>query len=176
MRLEAREHTPLWLPWIAILSSGLITLIFAAILLIRPVTGFYELYKGAFGSKNSIAETGATATPLIFTGLAAAIAFRARFWNIGAEGQLYIGALAATYFGTGLVVFSPLVMVPFLLLTGFLFGALALLPMVLLRQFLKVDEVVTTLLMNFVIILLVSYLLEGPWKDPYSLGWCKRHR
>ena len=62
-------------------------------------------------------------------------------------------------------------MIPFLFLMGFIFGALTLLPLVLLRQYLKVDEVVTTLLMNFVIILLVSYLLEGPWKDPYSLGW-----
>ena len=103
--------------------------------------------------------------------MAAAIAFRARFWNIGAEGQLYIGALAATFFGTGLLQFSPLVMIPFLFLMGFIFGALTLLPLALLRQYLKVDEVVTTLLMNFVIILLVSYLLEGPWKDPYSLGW-----
>ncbi len=175
MRLEAREQTPAWLPWIAIISSSLATLIFAAVLIIvagaSPIEGFYELFRGAFGSKNSIAETGATATPLIFTGLAAAVAFRARFWNIGAEGQLYIGALATTFFGTGLIQFAPFIMIPFLFLMGFIFGALALLPLVLLRQYLKVDEVVTTLLMNFVIILLVSYLLEGPWKDPYSLGW-----
>ena len=175
MRLVEREQTPAWLPWCAILSSGFVTLIFAALLILAagasPIEGFLELFKGAFGSKNAVAETGATATPLIFTGLAAAIAFKAKFWNIGAEGQLYTGALATTYFGAGLFEFSAFIMIPFLISVGFIFGALALLPMVLLRQFLRVDEVVTTLLMNFVIILLVSYLLEGPWKDPYSLGW-----
>ena len=54
---------------------------------------------------------------------------------------------------------------------GALAGGLLLLPLVLLKLYYKVDEVVTTLLLNFVVVLLVSYLLEGPWKDPMSLGW-----
>ena len=175
MRFEARETIPQWLPWMAVAGAGVGTLCFAAILIAAagasPLVGFRELLIGAFGSRNAITETGATATPLIFTGLAAAIAFRAKFWNIGAEGQLYAGALAVTYFGTGLIELPPFLMIPFLLIVACVAGGLTLLPMALLRQFMRVDEVVTTLLTNFVIILLVSYLLEGPWKDPYSLGW-----
>ena len=62
-------------------------------------------------------------------------------------------------------------MIPFLFIMGALAGGLLLLPLVLLKLYYKVDEVVTTLLLNFVVVLLVSYLLEGPWKDPMSLGW-----
>ena len=107
MRLEIREQTPAWLPWAAIFLAGFVTMSFAALLLVfagaSPIDGFKELFIGAFGSRNALTETGATATPLIFTGLAAAVAFRAKFWNIGAEGQLYAGALAVTFFGTGMI-------------------------------------------------------------------------
>ena len=175
MRFEAREHIPQWLPWLAVAGAGVGALCFAGALIAvagaSPLLGFKELFVGAFGSRNAITETGATATPLIFTGLAAAVAFRAKFWNIGAEGQLYAGALAVTYFGTGMIELSSYLMIPFLLIVAAIVGGMTLLPMILLRQFMRVDEVVTTLLTNFVIILLVSYLLEGPWKDPYALGW-----
>jgi len=134
-------------------------------------TAYALLFKGAFGSAFAINETLTRSIPLIFTGLAAAVAFRAKFYNIGGEGQLYFGALAATYFGTGLVVLPPVLMIPFLMIVGALAGGLLLLIAVLLKTQLKVDEVVTTLLLNFVVLLLVSYLIEGPWRDPLSLGW-----
>ena len=129
------------------------------------------LVKGALGSKFAISETLSRSTPLIFTGLAAAVAFRAKFWNIGGEGQFYFGALAVTWVGTGLFALPPLLMIPLLFLAGaFAGGALLYVPVVL-KSRLKVDEVVTTLLLNFVVLLLVSYLIEGPWKDPMALGW-----
>ena len=118
-----------------------------------------------------MAETLSRDTPIILTGLAASIAFRARFWNIGAEGQLYAGALAVTFFGTGIIELPAIIMIPFLFMVGAIAGGLLLLPLVILKIYYKVDEVVTTLLTNFIVILLVSYLLEGPWKDPMSLGW-----
>ena len=80
----------------------------------NPILSYTELFIGAFGSKNALAETLARATPLILTGLAAAIAFKAKFWNIGAEGQLYAGALAVTFFGTGIVQLPTILMIPFL--------------------------------------------------------------
>ncbi len=135
------------------------------------LTAYALLIKGAFGSAFAINETLTRSIPLIFTGLAAAVAFRAKFYNIGAEGQLYAGALAATFFGTGLVTLPPVLMVPFLMLAGAIAGGLLLLVPVLLKTRMKVDEVVTTLLLNFVVLLTVSYLIEGPWKDPMSLGW-----
>ena len=75
------------------------------------------------------------------------------------------------FFGTGLIQLPNFLMIPLLFLVGALAGGLLLLPLVLLRNYYKVDEVVTTLLTNFIIVLLVGYLLEGPWKDPMSLGW-----
>ncbi len=175
MRLEARERTPLWLLLLAPVLAVLAALVLASGLILwtgeSVLNAYGSLLKGAFGSRFALSETLARATPLILTGLAAAVAFRARFWNIGAEGQLYCGALAATWLGTGMVNLSPVLMIPFLFLVGALAGGLALLIPVFLKTHLRVDEVVTTLLLNFVILLFGNDLREGPLKDPMSLGW-----
>ncbi|MEM7173368.1 MAG: ABC transporter permease [Pseudomonadota bacterium] len=175
MQLEPRENVPLWLAGSAPIVAVAAAFALCSFLILWTGESVLEAYgfllKGAFGSKFAISETLTRATPLILTGLAAAVAFRARFWNIGAEGQLYCGALAVTWLGTGLIELPALLMVPLLMIAGAVAGGLALYVPVILKSKMKVDEVVTTLLLNFVILLLVSYLLEGPWKDPYSLGW-----
>jgi simple sugar transport system permease protein len=126
---------------------------------------------GAVGTKFAALETLNRATPLIFTGLAIAVAFKAKLWNIGAEGQLYAGAIATVVFGTGMIP-APWVL-PVSALVAMVCGALVLLGPVLLKTRLGVDEVVTTLLLNFILLLFVSYLLEGPMKDPLGMGWPK---
>ena len=175
MRLERREETPYWLLLTAPIGAIAAALIIASGLIMwtgeSVIDAYGYLFQGGFGSRFALSETLARATPLIFTGLAAAVAFRAKFWNIGAEGQLYCGALAATWLGTGLITMPPVLMIPFLFIVGALAGGLALLVPVYLKSKLKVDEVVSTLLLNFVILLFVSYLLEGPMKDPMSMGW-----
>ncbi len=175
MRLEPRDHAPAWLS-IAVTTGALAaTLAFSAGLIAlagAPVLrAFGLLFGGALGSGFAINETLTRATPLIFTGLAAAIAFRARLWNIGAEGQLYMGAVAATLLGTGAVAWPPILLVPLLLIAGALAGAAMLAGPALLKTKLGVDEVVTTLLLNFIAVLFVGLLLEGPLKDPMGLGW-----
>ena len=174
-RLEEREQRSLrrqfLTPFIAVFIALLISSFFILLAGVNPLDSYKELFIGSFGSKNAVAETLSRATPIILTGLAASIAFRARFWNIGAEGQLYAGALAVTFFGTGIIELPAIIMIPFLFIVGAIAGGLLLLPLVILKIYYKVDEVVTTLLTNFIVILLVSYLLEGPWKDPMSLGW-----
>ena len=175
MRLEPREN----ISALRVITAPLIAILAAFIICSGLViwTGesvfvaYGHLFKGGFGSRFAISETLNRATPLIFTGLAAAVAFRAKFWNIGAEGQLYFGALAATILGTGVITLPPVLMIPFLFLAGAIAGGLALIGPVFLKTTLKVDEVVTTLLLNFVILLFVNYLLEGPLKDPMSMGW-----
>jgi len=175
MRLEARPAPSLWLTAAAPVIAVLLSLVLCAALVLwadaSPWTAYGALFKGAFGSTFAISETCVRATPLILTGLAAAVAFRAKLWNIGAEGQLYAGALAATYVGTGMVTLPPILMVPFLFIAAALAGGVLLLVPTLLKTHLKVDEVVTTLLLNFVVILLANYLLFGPWKDPMAMGW-----
>jgi ABC-type uncharacterized transport system permease subunit len=175
VQFEPREHVSAWSAALAPVFAVAVALALCSVLIIWtgvPVLEAYGLLlKGAFGSKFAISETLTRATPLMLTGLAAAVAFRAKFWNIGAEGQLYCGALAVTWLGTGVVQLPPILMIPLLCLAGALAGGAALIIPVVLKNRLKVDEVVTTLLLNFIIVLFVSYLLEGPWKDPMSMGW-----
>lgn len=175
MRIEARENIS-WLAKLAVPAlAAAIAMAFCAVLILwagaSPLEAYSLLISGALGSKFALSETLTRATPLIFTGLAAALAFRAKLWNIGAEGQLYIGACMATWLGTGLVDFPPLVMVPLLFLAGGVSGGFLLLGPTLLKTRLGVDEVVTTLLLNFIVILFVNWLVFGPWKDPMAMGW-----
>ncbi|NBC31646.1 MAG: ABC transporter permease [Alphaproteobacteria bacterium] len=175
MRLEPRAHAPLWLQLAAPVGAALAALVITAVPLSwaeAPVlTAYAMLAQGALGSGFALTETLTKAAPLILTGLAAAIAFRARLWNIGAEGQLYAGALAAVMIGSGTVVLSPWLMVPLVLVAGALAGALLMLGPTLLKVRLGVDEVVTTLLLNFIMLLFVQMMVEGPLQDPMSLGW-----
>lgn len=175
MRLEPRQSSPLWMVASAPVIAVLVALAICAILVLwagqSPLNAYGLLFKGALGSRFAITETLTRATPMILTGMAAAIAFRAKLWNIGGEGQFYAGALMATWLGTGVINLPTVLMVPFLLVAGALAGGLLLLLAALLKNQLKVDEVVTTLLLNFVVLLFVNYLLEGPLRDPMSLGW-----
>lgn len=132
---------------------------------------FALMAEGAAGSAFALTETLTRATPLVFTGLAAAIAFRARLYNIGLEGQLYAGALAAVSVGSGAVDAPGPLLVPIVLAAAAAAGALLMLAPAALKVRLGVDEVVTTLLLNFVVLLLVQMMLEGPLKDPMGGGW-----
>ena len=141
-----------------------------------PVGQAYALLlEGGFGSTFAWSETLTRATPLILTGLSAAVAFRARLFNIGAEGQLYAGALAAVaigglHGGAGFAL-HPALLFPAMMAAAAMAGALLLLGPALLKSRLGVDEVVTTLLLNFIVLLFVSMMLDGPMKDPSAMGW-----
>ncbi len=175
MRLEAREYVPFWMTALAPAAAIVLSFVLCASLILwagaSPLAAYADLIAGSLGSRFAITETLVRATPLIFTGLAVAVAFRAKLWNIGGEGQLYAGALLVTWVGTGAVDLPPLLMIPFLFLSAALAGGLLLLGPALMKMYLKADEVVTTLLLNFVVLLLVNYLLFGPWKDPMAMGW-----
>ncbi|TXH33686.1 MAG: ABC transporter permease [Rhodospirillaceae bacterium] len=180
MRLEPRAETSLALNLLAPVSALVVSLIICGLLVaiagaaILPTFGL--VVKGAFGSQFALLETLTRSTPLIFTGLAAAVAFRAKLWNIGAEAQLYMGAIVCVVLGTGLVPLPSVVLIPLILIAGALAGALTLLGPALLKTRFGVDEVVTTLLLNFIILLFVSLLLEGPLKDPMGMGWPQSSR
>lgn len=175
MRLEPIANPTaarrLGLPTLALAATLAVAMLLALVAGANPFAVLGQIVTGALGSKLAILETLNRATPLIFTGLAVAVAFRAKLWNIGAEAQLYAGAITAVVLGTGLLG-SPWVL-PVTALAAMLAGAALLLGPVLLKTRLGVDEVVTTLLLNFIMLLLVSYLLEGPMKDPMGMGWPK---
>ena len=179
MRLEKRNEPSATATVVAPFAAVAVTLLIAALLVLSagaPVGKTYGLLlQGGFGSVFAWSETLTRATPLILTGLAATVAFKARLFNIGAEGQLYAGALAAIavgglHGGTGLE-WPPWILFSLMMLAAALAGALLLLGPALLKQRLGVDEVVTTLLLNFIVLLLVSALLDGPMKDPTAMGW-----
>jgi general nucleoside transport system permease protein len=179
MRLEKRTRASPAALVLAPLGAITFTLVVSALLVVwagAPVGQTYRLlFSGAFGSVFAWSETLTRATPLILTGLAAAVAFRARLFNIGAEGQLYGGALAAVAVGGlhgGTGVDCPVwLLFPLMLAAAAFAGALLLLGPALLKVRLGVDEVVTTLLLNFIVLLGVSALLDGPMKDPTAMGW-----
>jgi simple sugar transport system permease protein len=179
MRLERRPQTSRAMLAAAPFGAIAFTLLVTSLLVAwagAPVGRAYALLlEGGFGSRFAITETLTRATPLILTGLAAAVAFRARLYNIGGEGQLYAGALAAVavgglHGGSGFDA-SPWLLFPLMMLAAALAGALLLLGPALLKSRLGVDEVVTTLLLNFIVLLLVSAMLDGPMKDPSAMGW-----
>ncbi len=185
MRLERREQPSALALLLAPLGAVAATLLVCALLVLwagAPVGRTYAaIAVGGFGSLFAWSETLTRAVPLVLTGLAATVAFRARLYNIGAEGQLYGGAMVAVMVGSALVTDgaegTPSLLLPawasllLVFAAAALVGALLLLGPAWLKARLGVDEVVTTLLLNFVILLGVSALLDGPMKDAASMGW-----
>ena len=134
----------------------------------NPFAAYYEFLVSPLTSDFTRLEVLVGATPILFTGCAVAIAFKAGYWNIGAEGQLLLGAIAAAGIGQVVGDLPPIVALTLMIAGGALAGAAwALLP-ALLRVRFDIDEVVTTLLLNPVALLLVTGMLNGPWRDPVS--------
>ncbi len=171
LRLEPRAATPTWLHLLLPLAAIIATLALSSLLILlagADVPAAYRaLFRGAFGGRFNLVETIVKAAPLVLTGLAVAVAFRARFWNIGGEGQLLAGAMAAAFIGAreGLPASS---LVPLMIAGGALAGAVTAAIPALLRVRLRVDDVVATLMFNFIIFYAMTALLDGPWKDPLS--------
>ncbi|TAG02034.1 MAG: ABC transporter permease [Betaproteobacteria bacterium] len=181
MRLEVRANPSAMATLLAGVGAVVFTLLVCALLILwanaNVFAAYGAIFQGALGSQFAITETLTRATPLMLTGLAAAVAFRARLYNIGAEGQLYFGAMAAVAASVamsneaGELALPTFIAMPLMIAAGAVAGAALLLIPTLLKTRFKVDEVVTTLLLNFIALLFVSMLLDGPMKDPTAMGW-----
>lgn len=124
------------------------------------------LFSSALGSSSALANSLLAATPLIFTGLAAAIAFRAGVFNVGVEGSLYLGAFAAAWAGFTFVTLPGWLLIPLCMVVAAIVGGIwSYIPGVM-KARLAVDETVTTILLNYVAILFTSYLVNYPFKVP----------
>ncbi len=156
--------------------SFLVSLVLTGILLIifrtNPFTTYASMFVGAFGSWTNFTETLVKAIPLMLTGIGVGLAFKLRFWNIGAEGQLVFGGVAATWVALFWSPFLPSWLVlPTALVMGSLAGGLwAGIPAVL-KVSLKVDETLVSLMLNYVAILLAQGLYYGAWIDPKGMGF-----
>jgi general nucleoside transport system permease protein len=130
----------------------------------KPLSLGYEVLKSSVGSEFGLEDLALIVTPLILTGLAVAVTMRVGIWNIGAEGQFYMGAFCTG--AVGLFLDGPwILMITAMAVAGILGGALWILVPALARAYANVNELITTLLLNFVATLLVYYVATGPWHE-----------
>jgi simple sugar transport system permease protein len=172
LRIVKREPLPGWARIVIPIAAVVATLILSAIPILLAGgelwKSYFYLFYGALGTRFNLLETFVKASPLLLTGLAVAFAFRAKFWNIGAEGQLLAGALTATVLGISLKGVPAFLVLPMVIGAGFLAGGLWAFIPALLKTKLKVDDVVSSLLLNYVMIHIMGALLFGPLQQPGS--------
>jgi simple sugar transport system permease protein len=172
MRFVLRGHEPRWLAPALVGAAVVLTYALTAGPIraagSNPMAAYQRYVIDPLTSFSSFGEVLLASTPLVFTGLSVAIAFRCGFWNIGAEGQFIVGAIAATFVALTWPALPGVVAIPLALAIGALAGALWAFVPALLRTRYRIDEVVTTLLLNPVALLLLQGLLNGPWRNPSS--------
>ena len=187
LKLEKRLEPSKRMSYLVPVASFVLALIFGAILLALAGADPWQTYRamleGAFGTPGqwregefySLTETLVKATPLMLTGLGVSIAFRMLFWNIGAEGQLVMGGFAAgavaIWAPTLFPFIPPWAYLPLMVVAGMLGGALWGLIPAMLKAYLRVNEIITTLMLNYIAILWLQHLYYGPWKDPQGYGF-----
>ncbi len=150
-----------------IVAFFIMGIIFAA-LQINPFTALASIFSFSLFNPSGFAAVLTRMIPLLLCGVGLAIAYKALFWNIGAEGQLLLGAIAAIGIGVFVPGIPDPLLLPIILLMGFLLGALWGIVPTILKLKLNINEVITTLMLNYIAINLVRYLIYGPWKGPYN--------
>lgn len=154
--------TPLVAVAVALALGGLLIFLQG----LNPFLAYRVLFSTSFGSIDGISSTLAKATPLILAGLAVAICLRAGLFNIGAQGQLISGALASAWAGYTFIGLPKLIHIPLALIFGAFFGALVALIAGALKAYRGVHEVITTIMLNSIVIALSDYLASTPFKEP----------
>lgn len=175
LRLTKRD-TPLPGGQLLAFAIGLaVALLIGAVLLVvaghSPIEIYRTMADSAFGSSKAWSTTLNQAVPLGLAGLAVAVAGSMGLWNIGAEGQIIAGAIAGSWIARLGPDLSGPVLIPLMILAAVVGGALLALGPALARAHLGVNEIITTLMLNEVAIRIVRYLVNGPWKDPTSIGF-----
>lgn len=173
-REEISKGYALMVRLIAIVGALFFTGIFISILGYNPIKVFSEMFFGAIGTPMRIEETLNKAAPLIITSLGILVAFKMKFWNIGGEGQIIMGALGASYIALNYAdtLPKPILLLLMILAAIILGGIWALIP-ALFKVKLGTNETIFTLMLNYVGIKIVQYLQFGPWKDPSATGFPK---
>ena len=172
LRLEPRLVTNRWLAPAVTLGAIAVALVISGAIIALvggdPIRSYLHILDASFGSVGVLSDTLVKATPLILTGLACALAFRMRLWNIGAEGQFLLGA-----WGASAVVLFPLVpagtpgivLIPLMMAAGAIAGGLwGLIPGVL-KARLGVNEIITTLMLNYIALFWIQFWVFGPWSQ-----------
>lgn len=175
IKLEKRLKPSATMQYVNPLLSILLALILCAVFLALtgrdPIEVYMAMFGGAFGSAYGLSETTVKAIPLALCALGIALAFRMQLWNIGAEGQFYMGAFAASWLPLTFPALPAAIMLPCMVLLGMAAGGVWGFIPGFLRAKWRVNEIITSLMLNYIGALWVSYLVYGPWKDPQGMNF-----
>ena len=154
----------------ALIAAMLVSAILISVAKASVSEAFINLIKGAFGNRRAVLETLVKSTPLILTGLATVIAFRGKIWSIGQEGQLFLGAIGGYWAYRMFEGLPPVPLIAIIVLAGFIAGAIGGLVAGFLKAYFNVDEIISTVMGNYIIDYFLSFLLSGvgPWREPGS--------
>lgn len=158
---------------IAVAAALVASAVIMALMKYNPFVVFAKIFKGSVGSTFSFKSTLSKAIPLATLSLGTAAAFRMKFWNIGGEGQFYIGAMGATIIALNFPNLPAVILLPLMFLTALIFGGLYAMIPALLKAKWNSSETLVTLMLNYVAQKFISYLQYGPWKDPNGNGFPK---
>ncbi len=175
LRAATRPPRPGWAAGLIAAAAVLLSLLFSALLLglqgKPPLRALAVLFQGAFGTSWALEDCLIKTIPIYLCSLGVAVAFRLRIWNIGAEGQFAMGAVGAAW----AALFFPgppgIPRLPLMMAAAFAAGGLWGLGPALLRQYLRANEIIVTLMLNYIAIFFLQFLVYGPWKDATSSGF-----
>ncbi len=179
-RLAPSLRNDILVPIVSVLAALVVGALFLAVEGYAPLTVYRALFDASFTTWFGITDSLAAASPLILTGLAAAVTFRMKLFNIGAEGQLYLGAIGASWAGLAVAADLPRPLAAVVMLVaGAVAGALWILPAAFFRARLGTSEIITTLMLTFVALFLMRYLIFGAssfWRDPLATNFPQGRR
>ncbi len=174
-KIIKRQETSIWHSCLIFFGALAISLSFSAIILALqgkpPIDGLTYLFKGAFGDLWALEDCLIKGLPIFLCSIGVAIAFRLQVWNIGAEGQFAMGSIGATWLALVFPDQPQYLLLPGMMGASMLAGALWGLIPALLKTRMRTNEIIVTLMMNYLAIYILDYLVYGPWKDPTSFGF-----
>jgi len=175
LKIRKRDEPWKWGALVLFLGALLFSLIVSALLLAGqgkdPFYGMLVLWQGSFGNLWALEGALLKSIPLFLCSLGVAVAFRMQIWNIGAEGQFALGAIGATWMALLFPDLPGIILLPLMFIMAFILGGLWAFIPAFLKLKLRVNEIISTLMLNYIAILLLDFLVFGVWKDPASFGF-----
>lgn len=175
LRVVKRQEPLGWSSCFVLMGAIGVSLLLSGVLLglrgTPPVAGITTLFSGGFGSVWAIEDSILKGIPIFLCSLGVAMAFRLQVWNIGAEGQFALGAMGATWMVLTFPDAPGYLLLPAMIIAAAVGGGLWGVIPALLRQWMKTNEIIVTLMLNYIAILLLDYMVYGPWMDPASFGF-----
>ena len=172
-RTEVDNKKSMQIRVLAVVLALVIVSLLLLFLKLNPLSVYGTMLKGAFGSAYGIRQTIIQAIPLLIAGLGVSIAFKMKFWNIGGEGQIMMGAFGAALVALNFQSLPKPLLLLLMLVVGAILGGICVLIPTYFRVKYRTNETITTLMMNYIVIKFITYLQYGPWRDENSLGFPK---